>query len=204
MSRFALIALFGLALVAAQSAAADPAPASLNPADAPAGTYLLDKSHASVVAKVSHLGLSSYAMRFDGLDAHYDYDPAEPLATKVMVTIDANSLDVGDPKIGAQFAQQFLGADQHPQITFVSTAIQPTTGDQGVMTGDLTLNGVTKPVSLAVTFNGCGPGPFGFGGYRMGFSATGDIKRSDFDSRAWLSMVGDDIHLVIEAEFTRK
>ncbi|MBV9509369.1 MAG: YceI family protein, partial [Caulobacteraceae bacterium] len=168
------------------------------------GTYVLDKTHASLTAKVSHMGLSSYTVRFDSLDAHYDYDPASPAASQISVTVDANSLDVGDGKIAAQFAKQFLGADRYPQITFVSTGIQATGPDQGVVTGNLTLNGVTKSISLAVTFNGCGPGLLGFGGYRMGFSATGDIKRSDFGSRAWLGLVGDEVHLVIEAEFSRK
>ena len=70
------------------------------------------------------------------------------------------------------------------------------------MTGDLTLRGVTRPGTLDVTFNGTGPGLLG--GHRMGFSATGDIKRSDFGSKAWLSAVGDAVHIVIEAEFQRK
>jgi polyisoprenoid-binding protein YceI len=203
MKRLAL-GLIGLFLIACTPATAAPQPTSTNPADAPAGVYVLDKSHASLTAKVSHMGLSLFTLRFDSLDARYDYDPAAPESTKLSVTVDAGSMDVGDPKLGARFAKEFLGADRYPQISFVSTGIQRIDANHGLVAGDLTLNGVTKPVSLDVTFNGCGPGLLGFGGYRMGYSAVADIKRSDFDSKAWQSLVGDDVHLLIEVEFARQ
>jgi polyisoprenoid-binding protein YceI len=73
----------------------------------------------------------------------------------------------------------------------------------GVLTGDLTLRGVTRPVDLNVVFNGTGPGLLG--GHRMGFSATGRIRRSDFGSKAYLpTIVGDDVDIEIEAEFYKK
>jgi len=204
MPRKALIAAMALALVGGSSALAEPKPATTDPAAAPAGHYVLDHTHASLLAKVSHMGLSYYTMRFDKFDARYDYDPASPAASKIEVTIDANSLDVGDDAIGRQFARQFLGADKYPQITFVSGGVQATEPGHGVLAGDLTLNGVTKPVTLEVAFNGAGPGLFGLGGYRMGFSAIGDIKRSDFGSKAWEGLVGDTVRLLIEVEFVRK
>ena len=198
-----LIAALAAAAVvlAATSVSAEPKPATLNPADAPAGTYVLDKTHASLTASLSHMGLSHYAMRFNGLDASFTYDPKTPEASRVEASVDANSMDVGNPKISGAFARDFLAAEDHPQITFVSTAITYS-GVHGTMTGDLTLRGVTRPVTLVVTFNGAGPGLLG--GHRMGFSASGDIKRSDFGSKAWLSAVGDDVHIAIEAEFQRK
>ena len=150
------------------------------------------------------MGLSFYTMRFNRFDARYDFDPASPAASKIEVTIDANSLDVGDDAIGRQFARQFLGADKHPQITFTSAGVQATEPGHGTLAGDLTLNGVTRPVTLDVTFNGSGPGLFGIGGYRMGFSAVGDIKRSEFGSKAWEGLVGDNVRLLIEVEFVRK
>jgi polyisoprenoid-binding protein YceI len=200
----AQIAAMALAIFLASPALAEPKPASTDPAAAPAGHYVLDHTHASLLAKVSHMGLSFYTMRFNRFDARYDFDPASPAASKIEVTIDANSLDVGDDAIGRQFARQFLGADQHPQITFVSGGVQSTDPGHGVLAGDLTLNGVTKPVTLDVTYNGSGPGLFGFGGYRMGFSAAGNIKRSDFGSKAWEGLVGDTVRLLIEVEFVRK
>ena len=201
MLRLVTLAAALLLVAAANSANAEPKPASINTADAPAGTYVLDKSHASLTATLSHMGMSHYTMRFNGLDASFSYDPKSPEASKVQASVDADSMDVGAPKISAKFARDFLAAEEHPQITFASTAIAYT-GTHGTMTGDLTLRGVTRPVTLDVTFNGAGPGLIG--GHRMGFSASGDIKRSDFGSKAWLSVVGDDVHIVIEAEFQRK
>ena len=203
MPRFVILAMIGLLTAIACPAVCEPSPASADPAAAPAGLYVLDKSHASVVAKVSHMGLSFYTLRFDALDARFDYDPAKPEASQITATVDANSLDVGDPKTGPQFARDFLAAAVFPRITFVSTGIQRTAPGHGLVTGNLTLGGVTRPVILDVVFNGSGPGPFGVGGYRMGFSATTDIKRSDFGSKAWESLVGDQVHLVrSEVEFS--
>lgn len=188
-----------LALAAPVGRAATP---STDPAAAPAGHYVLDHRHASVLATVLHLGLSHYTMRLDQFDAVYDYDPVNPAGSKLSVTLDARSLDTGDAGISHQFADQFLDAEQHPEITFVSTAIQPTDPGHGVVTGDLTFRGVTRPASLQVTYNGSGYTLIG--GQRMGFSATTVIKRSDFGSKAWLGEVGDDVRLVIEAEFVRR
>lgn len=179
---------------------AEPRPPIADPAAAPAGDYVLDKRHASVIAKVSHLGLSGYTMRFDKVDGRFDYDPTQPETAKLTVTIDANSLDVGEDRLNRKFAREFLGAEDNPEITFVSTGIQRSDPSHGEVTGDLTLHGVTRPVSLAVTFNGYDQSLIG--GRRMGFSAVGDIQRSDFGSKAWLGLVGDQVHLVIEAEFT--
>ncbi len=205
MSRLTRVAsLLAAMLALATTAVAEPAPASTDPATAPAGHYVLDHTHASLLARVSHMGLSHYIMRFDRFDARYDFDPASPAGSKIEVTIDANSLDVGDEAIGKQFARQFLGAEAHPQITFTSAGVQPTTAGHGTLSGDLTLNGVTKPVTLDVAFNGTGPGLLGIGGYRMGFSATTEVKRSDFGLKAWESLVGDKVELLIEAEFVHK
>jgi polyisoprenoid-binding protein YceI len=203
MQRVLTSIVAGLFVVISGAADAAPKPASTDPQDAPAGLYVLDKTHASLIARVSHMGLSNYTMRFDGVDAQFNYDPADPGASQIEVTVDANSMDVGSPKLERDFARSFLDADDHPKITFNSTQIQRD-GVHGTVTGDLTLRGVTRPVMLAVTFNGCGPGFMGLGGYRMGFSATGDVQRSDFGSKQWSSVVGDDVHLVIEAEFVRK
>ena len=181
---------------------AEPAPTTTDPAKAPAGLYVLDKRHGSLIAQVSHMGLSAYTMRFDTLGGRFSYDPAHPEASQISITVDPASLDVGDPGISRGFAREFLGAIEAPQITFTSTAIQRTDPAHGTVTGDLSFHGQTRPVTLAVTFNGYGASLIG--GRRMGFSATGDIRRSDFGSTAWLGEVGDHVHLVIEAEFTRQ
>lgn len=196
MASAAVVAL----LLATPAAAQTFKPPSTNPADAPAGTYKLDPKHASVIMNVRHFWLSNYALRFDKFDASYDYDPAHPLASKITATIDATSLDVGDAAISQQFAKEFLAADVHPQITFVSTSIRETSPNHGQVTGDLTFHGVTKPVTLDVTFDGVADF---MGQKRTGFSATGVIVRSQFDPAAKEGPVGDEVGLRIEAEFTR-
>lgn len=190
------------AVIAATGPVCALAAPSIDPAQAPAGHYVLDPRHASVTARVRHMGLSNFTMRFDQIAADYDYDPAHPQASKIAVTIDAHSLDTGNEAVSKQFANEFLGADQNPQITFSGTLIQPADVNHGTVTGDLTFHGVTRPVTLNVTYDGFVSGMIG--GQRMGFSATTTIRRSDFGSKAWENAVGDDVELVIEAEFARK
>lgn len=178
---------------------------SANPADMPAGRYVLDKAHASLFARVKHEGIAFYTVRMDRFDASFDYDPKAPEASKITVTVDAASLDNGDDKTSAQFAREFLDADKNPNITFVSTSITRGEGNTGTMTGDLTLRGVTRPVTLDVTFGGYSSGILG---QRAGFSARGKFKRSDFGSTYMLNpplaFVDDEVELVIEAEFIKK
>ncbi|RYF90958.1 MAG: polyisoprenoid-binding protein [Caulobacteraceae bacterium] len=190
-------AAFAAMLLVAGPALAAPA---TDPARMPAGTYRLEKTHASLLARVRHMGLSSYTMRFNRFDARYDWDPKAPEAEKLTVSIDMTSLDVGDPKTSKSFAEDFLDARKNPKATFVSTAIVRD-GDRGKVTGDLTFHGVTKPVTLDVVFRGYESGLLGA---RAGFSATGAFKRSDFGSDTMSMFAADDIELIIEVEFTRQ
>ncbi len=211
MFRPALAATVAFAILASASTAAlsQPAGPSKDPKAAPAGEYVLDRNHASVIARITHLGLSNFAIRLDDVDASFVYDPANPSAAKVTATVDTNSFDVGNQKyqdmtLNEHFIKQrdILGNSKNPKVTFVSTAINPSAG---TMTGNLTLNGVTKPVTLKVVFNGTAPG-MGGGAQRMGFSASGIIKRSDFGVAAQMPapILSDEVGLQIEAEFTKK
>jgi len=198
----ALAAILALSLLTAPIAVAAP---SLDPADMPAGTWALEKSHASLVARVRHLGLSDYTLRFNSFDASYSYDPKAPEASRVEATVEAASLDTGTVAFNGKFAEEFLAATANPTIRFVSTAITRTDAGRGTMTGDLTLRGVTRPVTLDVTFNGSASM---MGKDRAGFSARGVIKRSEFGSdyllRPPLALVGDEVEIVLELEFLRK
>lgn len=197
-----LTAALALVLLTAPMASAAP---STDPADMPAGTYVLDKGHASLIARVKHVGLSAYTVRFTGFDATYSYDPKAPAASRVEATIQAATLDTGTEKYNADFAAKFLDAGANPTIKFVSTAINPGQGNIGTMTGDLTFRGVTRPVTLDVTYDGY---TSGITGQRSGFSARGTIKRSDFGSTFLLNpplaMVGDEVELILELEFVKQ
>ena len=197
LTRPALAAV--LILVAAPSAFAQDV--SSDPAAAPAGTYHLDKKHASVTLKLSHMGLSYYTLRFDTINASYSYDPANPAASKVEVTIDPKSVDTDDTAFNSQIASEFLEAGKYPTISFVSTAVHPGAGGKGEVVGALTFHGVTRPVTLDVVFNGSGQGMMHE--QRMGFSGVATVKRSDFGVTKYVPLVGDDVTVLIEAEFTR-
>lgn len=190
-----------IALAAAPTAWAAP---SVDAAKMPAGTYVLDGQHASLIARVKHGGFSSFTLRFTITDARYSWDPAAPQAAQVEATVDPASFDAGLGKTDAALAEDFLHVKRYPTARFVSTAIRPGEGGKGTMTGDLTLHGVTRPVTFDVTWNGYDSGIFG---RRSGFSARGIIKRSDFGIdyllKPPLGFVGDEVELILELEFVK-
>jgi polyisoprenoid-binding protein YceI len=179
-------------------------PSTTDPVKVPAGTYVLDKRHASLTVRIVHMGFSHYTLRFNGLDGGFAYDPANWQATKVSFTVDPKSVDTHDPAFDKQIAG-YLEADKYPAITFVSTGLQGGADGKGILTGDLTLHGVTKPVSLDVTFDGAGHGitPLGT---RLGFSGSTQIKRSDFGVSNFVlnQFTADEVDVIFEVEFEKK
>lgn len=187
-----------------------PAPATPAKSDAPAGTYALDPSHTAVVFKVSHLGFSHYTADFDRVTGTLTFDPAKPAAMRVEAAIDPTSLDLPTPPAGFHdtlMGKDWFDAKAYPQISFRSTGVELTGPDTARVTGDFTLHGVTKPVTLETTFNG-GYAPNAFDGARVGFSARGRFKRSDFGMGHGVPAAGsnlgvsDEVEVAIETEFT--
>ncbi|MBP9216242.1 MAG: YceI family protein [Agitococcus sp.] len=199
MSR--LLASIALASTLLTSTIAFAAPDN-NPANMVAGTYVLEKTHASINAKVMHQGYAFYHFRFDKFDASFDYDPKKPTEAQVVVTVDTKSMNTGYDKANEKFPVEFLAADKHPTATFKSRNITVADGNKGTMTGNLTLGGVTKPISLDVVFNGAGKDMMG--AMRSGFSASTTIKRSEFGLTKYVPVIGDDVALAIEVEFVKK
>ena len=197
----------------AQVAAPASAPAK---SDAPAGEYGMDLAHTSVNFRISHMGLSHFTARFTKLDGKLNFDPANPAAQAVAVTIDAGSLQTTYPDkatldFDAQLEKEFLETAHFPQITFKSTKVEVTGPKTANITGDLTLHGVTKPVVLQATFNGgYKPNAYDPMGSRIGFSAKGAFKRSDFGISYGIPAPGttmgvsDEVEVTIETEFTSK
>ena len=118
--------------------------------------------------------------------------------------MDPVSIDTGSESFNKELGlgAPWLNGSAFPKITFVSTAVSPSADGKGTVTGDLTFLGVTKPVVLNVTWNGVGNGMLP--GTRTGFSATTHIKRTDFGNKTYVPVVGDDVDLLIEVEFTKK
>jgi len=219
MRNLVILAAAGLAACSAkppQSPKPAPAAAATPAVQAPAGEYVMDPAHTSLNFRIGHMGLSHYTARFTKLDGRLQFDPAHPAAQSVVATIGADSVQTNypDPKaldFDSQVEREFLDAKAHPVITFKSTKVEPTGPNTANVTGDLTFHGVTRPVTLATTFNGgYPPGGMDPMGARVGFSATGVVKRSQFGSTYGLPPpgsnmgVGDDVDVTIEAEFTRK
>ncbi|MFN3523991.1 MAG: YceI family protein [Phenylobacterium sp.] len=183
--------------------------------DAPAGTYTLDKTHASLVFRVNHLGLSNYTARFTKLDGELKFDPENPSASSVTATIDPRSIETDfpnrEPDFDAELAgKSWLDAEQFPQITFRSTGVDLTGPNTARVTGDLELHGVTRPISFDVTFNGgYASFPPDTSGSRIGFSGRGTLNRSDFGVAYGIPPegstmgVGDLVEYQIEVEFVR-
>lgn len=226
MTRLILASLALLALAAcARKAAEDAAPeapaaqsaAAMSPiipvaTDAPAGTYILDKAHASLVFTVDHLGFSNYTGQFKSFDATLGFDPANPAAMRVRASVDPLSLDIPAPP-GGFLAEltgpQWLDAGQFATMVFTSTKVELTGPDTATVEGDLAFHGVTAPVALDAKFNG------GFKSLpphqtnaRIGFSASGSLSRSAFGVSYGVPPpgstmgVGDAVAFTIEAEFT--
>jgi polyisoprenoid-binding protein YceI len=194
--------------------AAEPAgpPAMAPMAAPPAGAYKLDKSHASLVLRASHMGFSTYTTRFSRFDADLTLDPRNLPASKVVTTIDASSFEMdAAPQMCLDIMKgpQMLDTAKFPQIVFKSEKIRMTGTKSMEISGTLTLHGVTRPMVLLATYNG------GYAGMpnldphaRVGFSARGSFKRSDFGIGYAIPApgttlgVGDLIDFSIEAEFT--
>lgn len=181
-------------------------PPVLDVAAAPEGAYVLDPAHASVNWSLSHSGLSLYTARFDDISGALDFTPDAPTQSRVDIRIDPKSVSTGDAEWDETLATdgRYFDADSHPEIRFVSTSATTNSGNTGQVTGDLTLRGVTKPVTLDVTYNGAGKS-FGNPGATLGFSAIGKINRSDWGMSYLTNFgIGDEVTLRIEAEFNEK
>ena len=177
---------------------------TIEPARLEGGAYRLDPDHISLLWKVDHLGFSTFVGRFDRVEASLDFDPAAPAASRLEVLVDTASIDSRLPALDDTLrGSGWLDAAAYPQAVFRSTAIEVTGEKTGKVTGDLTLHGVTRPVSLDVTFNG-GADNLLTGRYTLGFDATGSIERSDFGIDNLVPAVGDEVTLEIHAEFSRQ
>ncbi len=164
----------------------------------------MDPTHTSVVFKVDHLGFSTYIGRFDTAAGTLSFDEKDPAKSSVSVTIDASSVNTNSEALEEKLrGADMFDAEAHPEITFVGTSIETTGEATGKITGNLTIAGMTKPVTLDVTFNNGAPHPFPPNKFVLGFSATAALKRSEWELNSWLPAVGDDVALEIEAEFVK-
>jgi len=169
-----------------------------------AADYKIDKEgqHAFVQFRIKHLGYSWLYGTFKDFDGSFTFDEKDPSADKVNVTINTNSVDTNHAERDKHLrSADFLNTAKFGQATFVSTSVKKD-GDDLDITGNLTLNGVTKPVTLEAKLLGEGKDPWG--GYRAGFEAEGKIALKDFNITKDLGPASQEVELIISVEGVRQ
>ena len=171
--------------------------------------WRIDASHTSVGFAVRHMMISTVRGHFGAVDGTVRADPNDWTRSSIEVSIQADSIDTREEKRDAHLrSADFFDAEKYPTITFKSTRIEAAGSNRYRVTGDLTIRGVTKPVTLDVTDEGRGKDPWG--GERAGFSASGTVDRLEFglnwnqalEFGGWL--VGNEIKVVLDVEFIRQ
>lgn len=200
--------------VSAEATEAAPAPspesvaAETAPVEAPfdvsatiPGLYKSDTSHAYITFSYDHQGYSRPWLRWRSWTGDLNWNPSAPEQSLIAVVIDAASVDSGVDKFDDHLkSADFFEVEKHPQITFTSTSVAIDGASTAKVAGDLTIKGVTKPVTLDVKINRAADDDFAKG-YKLGFSGKTAIKRSDFGVDKYTPFVGDDVEIIVEAEF---
>ena len=170
------------------------------PATALADSYTIDPMHSSVYFAINHLGFTTVYGRFDTFSGKVDVDWAKGTGT-VAVTVDAASVDTNVAKRDDHLrSPDFLNAVEFPKITYRSDDLTVRDGGAaGAVAGQLTLNGVTRPVALEVSHIHCGTNPLNHKD-TCGFDATARLMRSDFGIKYGLPGLGDEVTLMFGVE----
>jgi polyisoprenoid-binding protein YceI len=175
-----------------------------------AETYDVDAVHSAVIFKIQHFEISNFYGRFNDISGTFTIDDADPAACRFEIEVKVASVDTNNADRDKHLRnEEIFAADKYPTIRFVSTKIKDIDGDEIEVEGELTMHGVTKPLSVELKRIGAGPGPMG--GYRMGLETTFKVKRSDFGVGAAIDSVatgvkplGDEVTLIIGIEAVRQ
>ncbi len=175
------------------------------------GAFVLDRDHTQVRFSWDHLGMSRQSGQFRDVIGRLNFDPNLPEAAQLEVTIKAASLWTGVPALDRVLTEtsDYLNVPQYPEITFRSTSVALTSAKTANVTGDLTINGITKPVTMAVVWNFLGDHPLAEinpvyqAVTAAGFSAKTQILRSEWGITRGIPLISDEIGISIEAELHR-
>src|SRR5215469_17247126 len=164
-----------------------------------ADSFKIDPFHSTIIFKVGHFGVGNVYGRFDTFSGTFALDQNDPSKDAVNVEIKTDSVDTNAPARDKDIkGPDFFNAAQFPTATFKGKSFKKIDDKTYEITGDFTLRGVTKPLILKTTLIGTGPGPKGE--TRTAAEATGTLKRSDFDVKAFLPAVSDEVGLIIAVE----
>ena len=200
--RFALAGLLSAGLLAGGAVAQQSL--TRTPAEVQPGAYKLDPDHGKITWSVDHLGFSTYVGQFVNVQADLTLDPANPANSQLTATIPLTEVDSNSDGLDAHLqTPDFFDTANHPVATFVSRSVTVDADDpsEATVIGDLTLRGVTRPVTMEVEFNQAGQS---MGAYKAGFDGEATIRRSDFGIDFALPALGDEVKLHIEGEFVRQ
>ena len=198
----ALATLTGTALIAQQMPAA---PGAKDPSRVTGGTYQVDPGHTQVAFAYDHMGFSNNFGIMSGPTGSLTLDPKNVAAAKVSIEVPIANVRTGITALDEHLMKSdFFDSAKFPKATFVSTSVKPDGATSAEITGNLTIKGVTKPVTLDADFYGAGKAPAMAGGKEnIGFVATTTVKRSDFNMGYGVPMVGDNVELKIVAAFQK-
>ena len=198
-----LLSTAGLIAVLASPAIADQA-FTKDAAKIEAGAYSVEPNHTRVTFGVSHFGFTTYYGEFRDASGMLKLDPTSPDGSTFNFKVATASVMVPNEKLEGELkGDQWLDAAKFPEITFKSTKVVKTGADTADATGDFTLHGVTKPLTLSVRFNGAGASPVNKN-YTAGFEVTGMLKRTDFGVKTYAPMIGDEVDIRIAAAFEKQ
>ena len=172
-----------------------------DPAQVRSGAYELDPSHGKITWSVSHMGFSTYYGQFVDVQGELVLDAANPANSTLNVTVPLTAGGSNDAQLDAHLqTPDFFDTANHPAATFTATSIRVDADDarRAEITGDLTLRGVTRPVTIDARFNQAGEV---FGAYVVGFDGEATVRRSEFGIEYGLPMLGDEVTLHLEGEF---
>lgn len=192
-------ALLGLAASLGLAQAEGTAPIKVE-----SGTYKVEPGHTQVVFSLLHFGFTHYSGLFSDVSGTLTLNSAHPAASKLEVSIPVSSVQTTSDKLTAELKEaDWFDAAKYPTATFVSTQVTPDGKGGATITGNFTLHGVTKPITLQAHYVGSGVNPMDKA-YTVGFQATGVIKRGDYGVKTYVPMVGDDVALTIAGAFEKQ
>ncbi len=167
--------------------------------------YLIDTkgAHAFIQFHIKHLGYSWLVGRFNTFSGSFEYDEKNPDAASITVDIDTASIDSNHAERDKHLRDdEFLNVEKHPKARFVSNSYRDLGNDKGELKGELTLNGVTRPITIDVTHIGAGMDPWG--GYRRGFEGRTSFALADFGIKRNLGPASKEVHLWLGIEGIRQ
>jgi len=186
------------------ASAQTPPPPDTDPAKIEAGLYAVEPSHTRVLFAVSHMGFTNYYGQFTGASGSLTIDPKKVSKSEFDIVVPSATVSTTNEKLDGELKDdKWLDVAKYPAIEFKSVSVKTTGADTADVTGNLTLHGVTKPVTLKATFNAGGINPLDKR-YTIGFQLSGTIKRSDFGVTTYVPLIGDSVDLIIAAAFEKQ